>query len=202
MFHQLIHLTASFSWLFPHQLEIPLSDFVLRNSWCSSALCLLRAAAAQRGVGVSMTLSVLTAPLTSLQGTPQSSDLSMSLQDKAVLPQVFYKLVVRHREDESCLDHRMNGTEFPFSWRQICSRPPMLQSVRICSSLCLHKVLWKQMVFASHPQEMFMRMGFFLLEEKGLEIGRISFLIKKKPNPFLSKGSIWVIIVRYFRHLF
>lgn len=51
------------------------------------------------------------------------------------------------------------------------------------------------MVLPSHPQEMFVRMGFFLLEEKELEIWRISFLIKKRLKPFLSKGSIWFIIV-------
>lgn len=138
MLHQLIHLTASFSRLFPHQLEVQFSDFVLRNS-CSSALCLLWAAAAQQGAGASMALGILTAPLTSLHGAPQSSDLSVSLQVKDVLIQVFYKLVIRHRENESCLDHSVNGTGFPFSWPQIHSRPPTLQSVCVCSSLCLQK---------------------------------------------------------------
>lgn len=52
-----------------------------------------------------MTLNIPTAPLTSLGGTPRSSDLARSLQDRDLLAQVFYKLVTRHRENESCLDH-------------------------------------------------------------------------------------------------
>lgn len=74
--------------MFPHESGI-VFGFVLSNPWGFAA------------------------PARRAQPDSPNSSLSTSLQQKGLYTQVFNKLVIRHRGNESCLDHTATWREFP-----------------------------------------------------------------------------------------
>lgn len=110
-----------------------------------------------------------------------------SLQGKDLSTQVFYKLLIRNRGNESCLDPTGAWREFPLSWPQVGSAPPALQSSALLSQ---SSVKIKDLCFSASGNVY----GDYIFQ---LEIWRIRFLLSDMISVAWSQehqGYVWSLL--------